>query len=118
MNVTKKALAELQIAMRLDDFRYELDPNKYFNTMKSLVLAESQVTNVNYYLELLRSPEREKENELRTVLYEMQAHVIQLENKIDKGDRSYETLKLYEYATYLVRQINKYIKQYKAVKED
>ena len=118
MTLTKKSLAEIQIATKLDDFYYELDANKYFNSMKSMVLAESQLMNVNHYIEMLRSSDDEKAQELRTIFYEVQAYVVQFESKISKGDRTYNTYKLHEYATYLVRQINKHIKQYKTVKED
>lgn len=104
----KKTFMQAQIAMKLDEYFYEKDAQTYFETMPHIGLFDSQVSNVNTYIEAF-------ENKERTPVFRNLLNLIREENagykeKLDAGSKSTIIKKLFRITAYLIRQMEKYDK--------
>ena len=63
MTVDKKTLSQLQIAMKLDEYKYEKSNQQYFQEMPVIGLFDSQIIFINGYLEILENKDGDKAKE-------------------------------------------------------
>lgn len=63
IQVDKKTLSQLQIAMKLDEYKYEKSNQQYFESMPTIGLFDSQIIFINNYIEILEKKNDEKAKE-------------------------------------------------------
>ena len=65
IQVDKKTLSQLQIAMKLDEYKYEKSNQQYFESMPTIGLFDSQIIFINNYIEILEKKNDEKAKSLQ-----------------------------------------------------
>ena len=104
MELTMKTLAQIQIAIKLDDYNYEKNTQGYFEKMPSIGLGESQLMYVNEY--------GSKREEFYRILNRIRNENNSYQELIKRGNKSSLIKKFASKTAYLVRQLEKYQKLY------
>lgn len=112
MELTMKTLAQIQIAIKLDDYNYEKNTQGYFEKMPSIGLGESQLMYVNEYLEILENKDGSKREEFYRILNRIRNENNSYQELIKRGNKSSLIKKFASKTAYLVRQLEKYQKLY------
>lgn len=112
MNLTRKQLMEIQIAIRLDDYLYEKDTKAYFDRMPVLDLAESQRIFINEYLEILENKDSYTKMDFEKILTKLILDNKYYQELLDKGSKSSLIRKYCKVTERLVNQMTKYKNNY------
>ena len=112
MTLDKKALSQLQIAMKLDEYKYEKNNQEYFETMPVVGLFDSQVMLINSYLEILENKNGDKAKEFAEMVDSIKKENDRYQELIKNGSKSSLVKKYARMTGYLIRQITKYDTQY------
>lgn len=108
MTVDKKTLSQLQIAMKLDEYKYEKNNQQYFQEMPVIGLFDSQIIFINGYLEILENKDGDKAKEFAEMVDSIKKENDRYQELIKGGSKS-SLIKKYERITaYLIRQLTKY----------
>ena len=110
MELTFKILLEIQIATKLDEYFYEKNTQKYFETMPVIGLAESQVALINQYLNILENKNDSTQNEFSELLDNLKKENADYKDLLNNGSKSTLIKKYSRITGYLVRQMEKYNK--------
>lgn len=112
MTLDKKTLSQLQIAMKLDEYKYEKNNQEYFETMPVVGLFDSQVMLINSYLEILENKNGDKAKEFAEMVDSIKKENDRYQELIKNGSKSSLVKKYARMTGYLIRQITKYDTQY------
>lgn len=112
IQLDKKTLSQIQIALKLDEYDYDKDTQAYFEKMPFIGLFDSQVYFVNQYIDILEN----KDGDLKWEFEDLLARVLkenETYSKLVKEGSQSRKIKQYANTTgYLVRQMKKYQTQY------
>ena len=112
LEIDKKGLCQLQIAMKLDEYNYEKSNQEYFETMPAYGLADSQVLLINDYLNILENKDSDKAAEFAEILDRIKRENDRYQELIKGGSKSSLIKKYARMTAYLIRQITKYNNMY------
>ena len=112
MKLTMKELAQIQIAMKIDELDYEKNSLAYFEKMPSIKLGESQLIYVNKYVEILEHKDGEKKAEFAELMNRIKKENDSYQKLLEKGSKSTLIKKFSKMTGYLVRQLEKYQRLY------
>ena len=112
IQVDKKTRSQLQIAMKLDEYKYEKSNQQYFETMPVVGLFDSQVILINSYLEILENKDGNKAKEFTEMVDSIKKENDRYQELISSGSKSSLIKKYARMTAYLIRQLNKYNTQY------
>ncbi len=108
MTVDKKTLSQLQIAMKLDEYKYEKSNQQYFESMPTIGLFDSQIIFINNYLEILEKKNDEKAKEFAEMFDSIKKENDRYQELIKGGSKSSLIKKYARMTAYLIRQMSKY----------
>lgn len=108
MTVDKKTLSQLQIAMKLDEYKYEKSNQQYFESMPTIGLFDSQIIFINNYLEILEKKNDEKAKEFAEMFDGIKKENDRYQELIKGGSKSSLIKKYARMTAYLIRQMSKY----------
>ena len=108
MTVDKKTLSQLQIAMKLDEYKYEKSNQQYFESMPTIGLFDSQIIFINNYLEILEKKNDEKAKEFAEMFDSIKKENDRYQELIKGGSKSSLIKKYARMTAYLIRQRSKY----------
>ena len=112
MKLTMKELAQIQIAMKIDELDYEKNSLAYFEKMPSIKLGESQLIYVNKYVEILEHKDDERKAEFAELMNRIKKENDSYQKLLEKGSKSTLIKKFSKMTGYLVRQLKKYQRLY------
>lgn len=112
MNLTMKELAQIQIAMKIDELDYEKNSLAYFEKMPSIKLGESQLIYVNKYVDILEHKDNERKAEFAELMNRIKKENDSYQKLLEKGSKSTLVKKFANMTGYLVRQLEKYQRLY------
>lgn len=112
LQVNKKTLSQLQIAMKLDEYMYEKSNQQYFESMPTIGLFDSQIIFINNYIEILEKKNDEKAKEFAEMYAGIKRENDRYQELIKGGSKSSLIKKYARMTGYLIRQLNKYDAQY------
>lgn len=112
MKLTMKELAQIQIAMKIDELDYEKNSLAYFEKMPSIKLGESQLIYVNKYVEILEHKDDERKAEFAELMNRIKKENDSYQKLLEKGSKSTLIKKFSKMTGYLVRQLEKYQRLY------
>ena len=108
IQLTKKNLYQIQIAMKLDEYMYEKDTQTYFETMPNIGLMDSQVELINNYIEILE--QKDESSAFSKLLDKAKSENAGNQKLISEGSKSTTVKKYSRITAYLIRQMEKYNK--------
>lgn len=108
LEINKKELTQLQIAMKLDEYKYEKSNQEYFESMPVIGLFDSQVMFINQYLEILENKDDDKAKEFAELFERIKRENDRYQELLRGGSKSSLIKKYARMTAYLIRQINKY----------
>ena len=112
MKLTMKELAQIQIAMKIDELDYEKNSLAYFEKMPSIKLGESQLIYVNKYVDILEHKDDERKAEFAELMNRIKKENDSYQKLLEKGSKSTLVKKFASMTGYLVRQLEKYQRLY------
>lgn len=112
MKLTMKELAQIQIAMKIDELDYEKNSLAYFEKMPSIKLGESQLIYVNKYVDILEHKDDERKAEFTELVNKIKKENDSYQKLLEKGSKSTLVKKFANMTGYLVRQLEKYQRLY------
>ena len=112
MKLTMKELAQIQIAMKIDELDYEKNSLAYFEKMPSIKLGESQLIYVNKYVDILEHKDDERKAEFAELMNRIKKENDSYQKLLEKGSKSTLVKKFAKMTGYLVRQLEKYQRLY------
>ena len=112
MKLTMKELAQIQIAMKIDELDYEKNSLAYFEKMPSIKLGESQLIYVNKYVDILEHKDDERKAEFAELMNRIKNENDSYQKLLEKGSKSTLIKKFSKMTGYLVRQLEKYQRLY------
>lgn len=112
MKLTMKELAQIQIAMKIDELDYEKNSLAYFEKMPSIKLGESQLIYVNKYVDILEHKDDERKAEFTELMNRIKKENDSYQKLLEKGSKSTLIKKFSKMTGYLVRQLEKYQRLY------
>lgn len=112
MKLTMKELAQIQIAMKIDELDYEKNSLAYFEKMPSIKLGESQLIYINKYIEILEHKDDSKKAEFTELVNRIKKENDSYQKLLEKGSKSTLIKKFSKMTGYLVRQLEKYQRLY------
>lgn len=112
MKLTMKELAQIQIAMKIDELDYEKNSLAYFEKMPSIKLGESQLIYVNKYVDILEHKDDERKAEFAELMNRIKKENDSYQKLLEKGSKSTLIKKFSKMTGYLVRQLEKYQRLY------
>ena len=112
MKLTMKELAQIQIAMKIDELDYEKNSLAYFEKMPSIKLGESQLIYVNKYVDILEHKDDERKAEFAELMNRIKKENDSYQKVLEKGSKSTLVKKFAKMTGYLVRQLEKYQRLY------
>lgn len=112
MKLTMKELAQIQIAMKIDELDYEKNSLAYFEKMPSIKLGESQLIYINKYIEILEHKDDSKKAEFTELVNRIKKENDSYQKVLEKGSKSTLVKKFAKMTGYLVRQLEKYQRLY------
>ena len=112
MKLTMKELAQIQIAMKIDELDYEKNSLSYFEKMPSIKLGESQLIYVNKYVDILEHKDDERKAEFAELMNRIKKENDSYQKLLEKGSKSSLIKKFSKMTGYLVRQLEKYQRLY------
>ena len=112
MKLTMKELAQIQIAMKIDELDYEKNSLAYFEKMPSIKLGESQLIYVNKYVDILEHKDDERKAEFAELMNRIKKENDSYQKLLEKGSKSSLIKKFSKMTGYLVRQLEKYQRLY------
>ena len=112
MKLTMKELAQIQIAMKIDELDYEKNSLAYFEKVPSIKLGESQLIYVNKYVDILEHKDDERKAEFAELMNRIKKENDSYQKLLEKGSKSTLIKKFSKMTGYLVRQLEKYQRLY------